>query len=90
MSAINRHLTQCPALNDALVRLKSGCATPDDFQILLAKLREWSTAANLEAIYGEGEHGRHAQGMAQAYLAILDLIDSADPYHGRELTGANP
>ena len=68
-----------PAVANAICRLKSGISHPTDFRDFLAVLRDWSASADKAAIYGQGELGETAKGVAQAYRAILDAIDTAEP-----------
>jgi len=68
-----------PKLSNAIARLKSGVAYPGDFSIFLDALRDFSVQADGQALYGIGEPGQIAKGVAQAYREILKMISTAAP-----------
>ena len=72
-------LSSHPDIANAVCRLKAGIPHPTDFRDFLVVLRDWSESADKAAIYGQGPLGETAKGVAQAYRAILDAIDKAEP-----------
>ena len=72
-------LASQPSVANAVCRLKSGIPHPTDFRDFLAALRGWSESADKAAIYGQGELGEAAKGVAQAYRSILEAIETAEP-----------
>jgi hypothetical protein len=72
-------LSSNPALLDAILRLKNGIAYPGDFKDFLSAIRSFSESADANAIYGVGEQGQAAKGVAQAYREIVRMIDEAEP-----------
>lgn len=72
-------LSSNPGLANAIVRLNSGIGQPSDFKEFTEALRGFSVAADAGAIYGVGEQGQAAKGVAQAYREIVRMIDEAEP-----------
>ena len=72
-------LSSNPTLLDAILRLKNGIGQPGDFKDFVAAIRSFSEAADANAIYGVGEQGQAAKGVAQAYHEIVRMIDEAEP-----------
>ncbi len=72
MSAI---LNQYPALANCICRLQA----TSDFREFVEGMREFSKMADTQAVFGVGELGNTARGVAQAYRKILEMIDGAKP-----------
>ena len=71
MSAVLGHY---PKLANCICRLQ-GTA---DFREFVEGMREFSRFADEQAVFGIGELGQTAKGVAQAYRKILEMIDGAE------------
>lgn len=78
---MNTSAKQYPQLANCICRLQATA----DFREFVEGLREFSKLADTQAVYGIGETGNTAKGVAQAYRAIIGLIDSARPSDGNDL-----
>jgi hypothetical protein len=78
---MNASPKQYPKLANCICRLSSN----SDFKEFVEGLREFSKMADTHAVFGIGETGDAAKGVAQAYRAIIGMIDSASPSEENDL-----
>ena len=86
----NAILIRNPALNMALVRLKSGQGNAEDFKTFRAALAVLSADRDEKALKTLGPQGDVQRGQAQAIREIAETIDAADLWQGRPETPEGP